>query len=257
MSALLSSGFWPGLPHDASLDGHRIVALLRSSHLWVGALFAIALVALLGVTFLSMKRRRPVAAFIPGDGKRPLWTAFGLSALLFGVIDNRLAIQSFSDVNEVFWNFRLPHSDPEAIRIEVNAHQWAWDARYAGEDGLFETPDDIVSWNDFKVPIGRKVLLQLTSTDVIHNFYLPSFMVKMDVVPGRVNQLWFQAKETGLFEVACSQHCGVAHYKMRARLEVMSDASFREWVRTASDNARRAYDPKDSGAHWGWAWRPR
>ena len=248
---------WPGLPHDASQDGHRIVSLLHSGHLLAGSIFAAALFALGLAVVLSARKRRPVAEFIPGDSRRSLWVAFGLSAMVFGGVDSRLAVRSLADVEELFWNFGLPEADPQTVRIEVNAHQWAWDARYPGDDGLFETADDIVTWNDFKVPVGRKVLLQLTSTDVIHSFYLPNFMVKMDVVPGRVNQLWFQAKETGSFEVACSQHCGVAHYKMRAKLEVMTDETFREWSRWTSDNARRGYDPSDTAAHWGWPWRPR
>lgn len=253
----MSAGFWPGLPYDASLDGHRIVSLLHASHLLVGGLLAVACGALIALCLSNARRRRPVAAFITGSSRRQLWLAFGLSVLVFGAIDNTLAVRSFADVDQVFWNHGVAHADPRTVRIEVNAHQWAWDARYAGEDGLFETADDIVTWNDFKIPCGRKVLLQLTSTDVIHNFYLPNFMVKMDAVPGRVNQLWFQAQETGLFEVACSQHCGVAHYKMRARLEVLFDHQFEEWARAASDNARRGYDPADAAAHWGWAWRPR
>ena len=91
---------------------------------------------------------------------------------------------TLQDINKVFWNFDEVEQRPDAVRIEVNAHQWAWDARYAGPDGKFNTKDDIVTLNDIRVPVDTPVLLQLASTDVIHSFYLPNFRVKQDAVPG-------------------------------------------------------------------------
>jgi cytochrome c oxidase subunit 2 len=250
----MSAALWPGLPTDVSMHGHRISALLHSTHLLVGGLALVAVIALVLAVLRHHRNRRPQATYVTGEGARSFLVAFGLSALVFGVVDNNLAIRSFDDVDELFWNFRLPQRDPDTVRIEVNAHQWAWEARYEGIDRLFQTADDIVTWNEFKVPLGRKVMVQLTSTDVIHNFYLPNFLIKMDAVPGRVNRLWFEPKSLGRFEIACSQHCGVAHYKMRAELEVMAEGAFDSWVGERSDHARRGYDPADAAAHWGWTW---
>jgi cytochrome c oxidase subunit 2 len=101
------------------------------------------------------------------------------------------------------------------------------------------------------------VLLQLASTDVIHSFYLPNFRVKSDAVPGMINRLWFEAKETGQFEIGCAQHCGVNHYKMRAVLTVLSAEAYKAWAAESSIRSARAFDPKDEEAHWGWEWKSR
>ncbi|HZH03851.1 MAG TPA: cytochrome C oxidase subunit II [Myxococcaceae bacterium] len=248
---------WSGLPRDVSRDGHRIAWLLNSTHLFTLALFAVVVVWMGIACLRHTRKRRPEADYDLGNSRRSIFAALALSAGVFAVVDGNLFIHSVKDLDQAFWNFRLPLSDPNTVRIEVNAHQWAWDARYPGEDGVFQTPDDVVTWNDFTVPVDTPVYLQLTSTDVIHNFYLPNFLIKTDAVPGQVNHLWFQAKETGRFEVACSQHCGAYHYKMRAQLTVLSRGEYRAWARVASDSARRGYDPDDASAHWGWAWKPR
>ena len=96
-----------------------------------------------------------------------------------------------------FWNFDKAEQQPDAVRIEINAHQWAWDARYAGPDGKFNTEDDIVTLNDIRVPVDTPVILELASADVIHSFYLPNLRIKQDAMPGMINRMWFQAKETG------------------------------------------------------------
>jgi cytochrome c oxidase subunit 2 len=128
-------------------------------------------------------------------------------------------------------------------------------ARYAGPDGQFGTADDIVTTNDIRVPVGQPVLIQLASTDVIHSLYLPNLRVKRDAVPGMVNGLWFQAEQVGEFEIACAQHCGPNHYKMRGVLTVLSREGYQQWLRTSSAVAARGFDPEDREAQWGWPWR--
>ena len=141
------------------------------------------------------------------------------------------------------------------MRIQINAHQWAWDARYAGPDGKFNTEDDVVTLNDIRVPIDSPIVMQLASTDVIHSLYLPNFRVKMDAVPGQVNNLYFQAKETGEFEIGCAQHCGPNHYKMRGQLTVMPKDAYEAWLKAGSADGKRMFDPADKDANWGWEWR--
>lgn len=67
--------------------------------------------------------------------------------------------------------------------------------------------------------------------------------------------MWFQAKKTGAFEIACAQHCGVNHYKMRGVLTVLPGPTYDAWAREGSAISARGFDPRDSDAHWGWAWR--
>jgi cytochrome c oxidase subunit 2 len=190
--------------------------------------------------------------------------ALGLSALIFFVVDGNLYVNTMLDLNNSFWNFQVPAKDPRTVRVEVNAHQWAWDFRYAGPDGKFNTADDVVLWNELVVPKDRPVYLQLASTDVIHSFYLPNFRIKQDAMPGMVNHLWFKSKETGEFDIGCAQHCGTHHYKMKGHLTVLEDADYERWLATAYDNGKRQFDPADDDAtialgtaHWGWDWKDR
>jgi cytochrome c oxidase subunit 2 len=159
------------------------------------------------------------------------------------------------DVNQVFWNFPGAEANAAAVRIEVNAHQWAWDARYAGPDGKFNSKDDIVTLNDIRVPVNTPVILELASADVIHSFYLPNLRIKQDAMPGMVNRMWFQAKQVGEYDIGCAQHCGTNHYKMKGTLTVMSKEDYAKWAAEASQNGARAYSEDDSGAHWGWDWK--
>ncbi|HMK73629.1 MAG TPA: cytochrome C oxidase subunit II, partial [Myxococcaceae bacterium] len=89
---------------------------------------------------------------------------------------------------------------------------------------------------------------------VIHGFNVPGMRMKVDAIPGTVTRMWFQAQQTGVFEIICAQHCGANHYKMRGTVTVLPRAEFDRWAQATSVNAARAYDPKDVEAHWGWDW---
>jgi cytochrome c oxidase subunit 2 len=245
--------FGIGLPRDVSLDGHRVDALLHFLTVSVSILFVIMVAWMLIAVFRH--GRKHAASPDRGDSRKAAIGVVGLAAGVFLVVDGNLFTHAVGDLNEHFWNYAKAESTPGAVLIEVNAHQWAWAARYAGPDGKFNTEDDIVTLNDFRVPVGVPVVLQLTSTDVIHSFYLPNFRVKQDAVPGSVSRLWFQAQETGEFEIGCAQHCGPNHYKMKAKLTVLPLDQWKAWAEPASADGKRAFDPDDTAAHWGWEWR--
>jgi len=244
-----------GLPHDASRDGHLIDFLLNVTHVFNIILFVIMCVWM-GIACLKHNRHHP-AQYDHGSSKRSVTIALCISAFIFAVVDGNLFVNTMLDLHHAFWNFTIPAGDPNTIRVEVNAHQWAWDFRYAGPDGKFDTDDDIVTWNELHVPEGKPVYLQLASMDVIHSFYLPNFRIKQDATPGLVNHLWFVAKEPGEFDIACAQHCGTHHYKMKGHLTVESDADFQRWLAEAAQNSKRQFDPEDAQAHWGWNWKER
>jgi cytochrome c oxidase subunit II len=195
------------------------------------------------------------AEYETGAGRHHVMVALSLSAVIFFVVDGNLFFHAMKDLSTAFWNFDAVERDPAAVRIEVNAHQWAWDARYPGPDAKFNTEDDVVVLNDIRVPVDRPVIVQMASTDVIHSFYLPNFRIKQDAVPGSVNRFWFQAREPGEFDIGCAQHCGTNHYKMKGRLIVLPPADYQAWTRLAAEDAKRAFDPEDKGALWGWEWR--
>ncbi len=247
-----------GLPRDVSLHGHLIDSLMNSTHVFNIILFTIMCV---WMAWAALKHNHThEAEYDHGNSRRSVTIALALSAFVFAVVDGNLFINTVIGLDQAFWNWKIPNENPKTVRIEINAHQWSWDGRYAGTDKTFGTnakasDDDVLTWNDFKVPVNTPIYLQLTSTDVIHAFYLPNFRVKMDAVPGQVNRMWFQATEVGEFEIGCAQHCGTHHYKMKAKLTVLSDEDYRKWEQEASINGKRAYDPEDVGAHWGWDWK--
>jgi len=183
--------------------------------------------------------------------------AAALSALIFFVVDGNLWVNSTLDVTSTFWNFEKAETTPGAVKIEINAHQWAWDARYAGPDGKFNTKDDIVMLNDIRVPVGAQVLVELASADVIHSFSLPNLRVKQDATPGMINRMLFESKanETGEFDIACTQHCGTNHYKMKGTLTILSPEEFKKWAAQASADGARAFNEDDKDSHWGWDWK--
>ena len=242
-----------GLPRDVSLDGHRIDWLIQVTMGFVVILFVIMCVWIALACFKHRENHK--AEYDHGDAAHQIRFAAGLSALIFFVVDGNLWFNSTMDVNQVFWNFDGAEAKPDTLRIEVNAHQWAWDARYAGADGKFNSKDDIVTLNDIRVPVNTPVIIELASADVIHSFYLPNLRIKQDAMPGMVNRMWFQAKETGEFDIGCAQHCGTNHYKMKGKLTVLSKEDYAKWAAEMSANGTRVYSEDDSGAHWGWDWK--
>ena len=239
-------------PRDVSEEGHRIDWLINVTGIFTGILFLI-MVAWMAIAMVKHGRKHK-AEFDHGTGKKQVTVALGLSSVIFFVVDGNLFVNSIIDLDEAFWNFGKAESHPDAVRIEINAHQWAWDARYAGPDGKFNTQDDIVTLNDIRIPKGVPIIFHLAAVDVIHSFYLPNLRQKMDAVPGNVTYLWFTAKETGEFDIACAQHCGVHHYKMKGKLTILEPDAYKAWHDEAVANAIAKYDPNDQAAHWGWPW---
>jgi len=90
--------------------------------------------------------------------------------------------------------------------------------------------DDITTINQLHVPVGKPVIVRLSSKDVIHSFFLPVMRVKQDVIPGQVVPVWFQAREAGNFEIACAQLCGLGHYRMRGFFIVDKADQFKSWL---------------------------
>jgi len=242
-----------GLPRDVSQNGHLVDWLMNITSVFNIILFTIMCVWM-GWACLKHNRNHP-AEYDPGSSKHSVTIALAVSAFIFAIVDGNLFVNSINDLDREYWNFEKVAANPKTVRLEINAHQWAWDARYAGPDGKFNTEDDIVTWNEIKIPVGAPVYVELTSTDVIHSFYLPNFRTKMDAIPGQVNRFWFQAKETGDYDIGCAQHCGTHHYKMKALLSVVSPEEYKTWAAEASALAKRAFDPEDTAAHWGWDWK--
>jgi cytochrome c oxidase subunit 2 len=242
------------IPHDVSLDGHLVDGVLGYLTLSTGIAFALVVV-ILAVALLFHRARggRRQAHFTYGDRPRDRLLTFAVGLTLFVAIDVTLAVRASGHLRARFWNY--PDEDPNALRVEVTARQWAWTFRTAGPDGRFATPDDVVTLNELHVPVGRPVYLKIRSKDVVHSFYLPSFRTKIDAIPGSTTKLWFQAEEAGRTEIGCAQHCGVSHYKMRGWLLASPEDAYRGWLARAETDSRLRFDPADAAAQQeGWDW---
>jgi cytochrome c oxidase subunit 2 len=251
--AVLPNPFAPVvLLRDASESGWNIDRMLASTTVFVTILFVLGI----GWMLWSVVTRGPKhkAVYDRGaDFKSWRWTALAAAAT-FAVVDGDLLVKNAAFLFGTVFDFQGAEAGPGAVRIEVNAHQWAWAARYAGPDGKFNTGDDIVVLNELVVPQGAPVIFQVTSTDVVHGFNVPNMRMKVDAIPGTVTRMWFQPKDTGVFEIVCAQHCGAGHYKMRGTVTVLPSREFQRWAQVNSENAARAFDPQDVEAHWGWDW---
>ena len=140
----------------------------------------------------------------------------------------------------------------EALNVEVVAYQWGWKYRLPGEDGILgkteiklvssENPfglnlddpngkdDLLVDDGDLHLQINKPVKFLLRSLDVLHNFYVPQFRGKMDMVPGLVTFYWMTPIRTGDFEVLCAEYCGTGHYAMRGRVFVDEEKKYHQWL---------------------------
>lgn len=141
----------------------------------------------------------------------------------------------------------------DATEFEVVGQQWLWNFRLPGKDGrlgavdtrhvsadnpLGLDPDDpnahddlVIEGGDLHLEIGKPVKLLLRSIDVLHDFYVPEFRAKMDMVPGMVTYVWFTPIRTGTFEIFCAELCGVGHSGMRGRVVVDTEQDYQAWLR--------------------------
>ena len=140
----------------------------------------------------------------------------------------------------------------EADIVEVVGQQWQWSYRFPGDDGVLGTVDSryvgpdnpfgmnptdenglddvLVTSNELHLPLDRPVKVLLRSKDVLHDFAVPQFRVKMDLVPGLVSYLWFTPTRTGKFDILCMELCGIAHYTMRGYVVVDEQHDFDDWL---------------------------
>ncbi len=129
-------------------------------------------------------------------------------------------------------------ADPDAMVVKVTGIQWSW---------RFEYPDHGIVSDELHLPVGKQVLLQMTSTDVIHSFWVPEFRVKQDLVPGRITELRITPTLEGNYTVSCAELCGTSHAYMNKPVVVHSQAGFDAWVIEQVALAQAAQTPEGRG----------
>ena len=148
-------------------------------------------------------------------------------------------------------SFRLLYKQieiPEAdLTVKATGYQWYWgyeypdhgefmfDSRMLPDEELNGRPRLLATDTEMVVPVGKTVRVVVTAADVIHSFAVPSFGVKVDAIPGRLNETWFRAEKTGLFYGQCSELCGINHAFMPIAIRVVSEEDFAVWVERAKE----------------------
>jgi cytochrome c oxidase subunit II len=146
-----------------------------------------------------------------------------------------IAVPSF---RLLFQELDIPKAD---LTVKATGKQWYWSYAYP-DNGKFEfdslmaqdkKPRMLAVDNELVVPVNKVVVVQVTGADVIHSYGVPAFGIKVDAVPGRLNETWFKATKTGMFYGQCSELCGRDHAFMPIAVRVVSEQDFAAWVETA------------------------
>lgn len=215
------------------------------------------------IRFRYNKNRR--SRYDPEDKKLEAWltglTTLGIAALLAPGL--------------VVWGAFVTVPE-DAHHVEVVGHQWHWAFRFPGEDGQFGAvhprfingdnplglnPDDPRAQDDVIVhsptvvlPVNQPVRLLLRSSDVLHNFKVANFRVKMDAVPGQTSYMWLTPTVVGEYDIICAQLCGIGHFAMRGTVRVVEQDEYEEWLATqprfGQMMAREPADPAAGAAQY-------
>lgn len=220
----MSDSPWELLPtasnHAASLD---------ALYVFLTAVSAVAFVLVIGAMFYFMWKYRKRS---DNDRTSPL-THNGTLEFAWSAIPAVFLMLFFIWGELDFVKLSAPPAD--AIEIRVTGQKWYWTIEYPGRSvASTTTVEDGEIAPLLIVPKDKPVRLLMTSTDVIHSFYIPAFRVKKDVVPGRYTTMWFTAIEEGTFPIFCTEYCGDEHSSMLAVVKVVPAEEYEEAVRAAT-----------------------
>ncbi|KXF79152.1 cytochrome C oxidase [Paramesorhizobium deserti] len=209
---------------------------------WITGVVFVAVVLFMAYCVLRFRHRAGNrAAYEPENRKLEWWlatvTAIGVAAMLAPGL--------------FVWNRFITVPD-HATDVEVVGQQWLWSFRLPGSNGKLGTAatgsiaadnalglnkndpnsldDIIIEGGELHLPVGKPVKVLLRSVDVLHNFYVPEFRAKMDMVPGMETYFWFTPTRTGTFEILCAELCGVGHPQMRGTVVVEEEADYQAWL---------------------------
>jgi cytochrome c oxidase subunit 2 len=213
-----NGGFTPVSPESPNAEG-------ISRSYWFVSIFVLGIFILvegLLIAFIVRYRRRKRARFedgapIHGATKVELaWTAFPVVILALIATFVFIELPGIADVPEA-------GAGDEQLEVRVVGRQFYWQ---------FEYPNGVIAIDTMRAPAGMPVVLKVTAPDddVIHSWWIPALGGKMDAIPGRVNETWFQAEKIGLYRGQCAELCGLEHANMLATVEVLPREEFDAWL---------------------------
>lgn len=189
----------------------------------VGFWFLLAQAVFFGLIFKFRAKPGVKAQYISGEkAHEKRWVAIPhYATLVFDVMIVVMAVKVWHEVK-----INMPQADST---VRIIAQQWAWTFVHPGPDNKLDTPDDISVVDELHVEKGKTYHFELTSRDVLHSFSVPVFRLKQDAIPGRIIKGWFNATQTGQFDIQCTEICGIGHGIMPARIVIESEAQHRLW----------------------------
>lgn len=233
---LAQFGIWPfegvWFAESYSSAGETIDSIFNGIHI-LSAVILLGTVLTIGWALWKFDHRRyeagSKAAYFSHNTKLELlWTAIP-AAILVGLAFVQMSAWAENKMDR-------PQIEVAGERVDapptvlVKAKQFGWEFYYPGADGVLETSDDLYIENLLVVPEQTDIVMQLESRDVIHSFFVSDLRLKQDVVPGMVQYAWFRANRTGDLEILCTELCGWGHYKMNAKLRIVSAAEYKQWL---------------------------
>ena len=232
------------MPQAASGHAAALDAVLLSVHAHMLLIF-VAWLALFVIALVKFRKGANPEPRERGIGSTFAAIAIGLVIVGDVIILATQALPAWASRNEP------PPAGAEPVEIHITAEQFAWNIHYPGPDRRFgrtspslssasnpvgidrddpAAADDVGLLNVLMLPVNRTAVIQLASRDVIHSFTLNEMRVKQDAVPGMTSRIWFTPIAMGDWEIACSQLCGLGHYRMRGEYHVVEPAAWEKWL---------------------------
>jgi len=232
-----------GLPIAASAHAGEIDQMIALTHWLMLILFVGWGLYFVFVLFRFRRGANPKASYVGAKGKISKGTEVAVA-----IVEVLLLV--FYAIPAWAKRVRAFPSENEAVVVRVVSEQFAWNVQYPGPDGRFgrtdiklvsaDNPlgldrtdaaakDDVTTINQLNLPVDRPVLVHLSTKDVIHSFGLFEMRVKQDAIPGMQIPVWFIPNRVGQYEIACSQLCGLGHFRMRGFVTIQSAADYQKW----------------------------
>lgn len=206
--------FFSQLFASSSTEASDINTLFLRYLILAGLIFSIvsALVIISAIKFRSNKRPNEPSQIFGNKRLEITWTILPLVAVTFFFV---LTVITMQDINQ-------PVSKNKKPDIVVIAHQWWWDFEYPKEG--------VRAANEWHIPVGKKLLMEIRSADVIHSWWVPALGRKTDAVPGRINYTWIEADSAGVYDGTCSEYCGMEHAWMLIKVIAQNNNDFQKWI---------------------------
>ena len=240
-----TQGEWQrfAMPDPASEQGEHILSLWQGA--WIAALITGAVVwGLILYAVIAFRRR--------DDAEIPIQTRYNLPLEIFYTIAPIIMVIVFFAHTVKVQNAVLADTENPDHTIEVVGQQWSWTFNYTGEDAVngqnVYTSGTASNIPTLVLPVDETTRFNLHSPDVIHNFGVPAFLMRMDVIPGRVNHYDITPKTVGVYKGKCYELCGVYHQRMLFNVRVVSSADYESYLQELEAAGRVSEEPLLGGA---------